>query len=139
MALSRKLKHLRLMKPGAREERAGDAPKAAPSAKAVSFVAVVSMPRERQADLVLAQRLPALPIGRRRRRRVTKFVIRARPDDQVVQEDQPVHRIVRMPKVAANPSSPAVNGIPEEGRPRIDEMPAPPAAVTSVQLIRTGG
>ncbi|GJD81890.1 hypothetical protein NBEOAGPD_5146 [Methylobacterium gregans] len=78
MALSRKLKLSGLMKPWrtAKKEPAKP-PKAAPSAKAVSLVAVVSMPSERQAISSSRRASQARPIGRRRSRRVTRLVTSA--------------------------------------------------------------
>ena len=54
-------------------------PNMAPSAKAVSLVFVVLMPSERQAISSSRRASQARPIGSRRRRIVTKLVIRASP------------------------------------------------------------
>ena len=78
MALSRKLKLSGLTKPWrtAKNEPAKP-PNMAPSAKAVSLVTVVSIPSERQAISSSRSASQARPIGRRRRRSVTRLVSKA--------------------------------------------------------------
>ena len=78
IALSRKLKLSGETKPWrtAKNEPANPA-NIAPSAKAVSFVMVVSMPSERQAISSSRRASQARPSGRRRMRRVTRLVISA--------------------------------------------------------------
>ncbi len=68
-----------LMKPCRAEKNApAKPPNIEPMAKAVSFVMTVLMPTERQAISSSRKASQARPIGRRRRRSVTKLVMSAR-------------------------------------------------------------
>ena len=95
IADSMKVKDSGLMKPCRVAKKApAKPPNIAPVANAESLEIVVLMPSERQAISSSRIASQARPIGRRRSRSVTRFVMSDEQKDHIVEKDDGVERIV---------------------------------------------
>ena len=100
-------------------------PNIAPIANAVSLVLVVLMPSERQAISSSRSASQARPTGRWRSRMRHVGGDEREREDEVIEEDRAVDRArIRSPKVAAKPSSLALNGMPKKVGRGMPVMPA---------------